>query len=104
MDIICLLVSDLFGRKVQTFVILMLFKFLCSTYIIIIITSVTPIVIGALGVISKKFTQCVDLLDSHDVKYFHLQRFALLGTASILLENIPNVTHTKLTALLFIHQ
>ena len=40
-------------------------------------TFVTPIVIGALGEISKKLFHYVDLLDSHDVKYFHLQRLAL---------------------------
>ena len=47
-------------------------------------TFVTPIVIGTIGAISKKFFQYVDLLDLHDVKYFHLQRLALLGAASIL--------------------
>ena len=47
-------------------------------------TSVTLIVIGTLSAISKTFTQYVDLLNLLDVKYFHLQRLALLGTASIL--------------------
>ena len=47
-------------------------------------TSVTPIVIGALGAVSKKFTLYVDLLNLQDIKYFHLQRLAMLGTASIL--------------------
>ena len=47
-------------------------------------TSVTSIVIGAFGAVSKKFSQYVDLLDLHDVKYLHLQRLALLGTTSIL--------------------
>ena len=47
-------------------------------------TSATPIVIGVLGVISKKFTQYVDLLDLNDNKYFHLQRLVLIGIASIL--------------------
>ena len=44
-------------------------------------TFVIPIVIGALGALSKKFSHYVNLLHLRDVKYFHLQR---LGTASIL--------------------
>ena len=47
-------------------------------------TFVIPIVIGALGALSKKFSHHVDLLHLHNVKYFHLQRLALLGKASIL--------------------
>ena len=31
-------------------------------------------------IIYKNFSQYVDLLDLHDVKYFHLQRLVLLGT------------------------
>ena len=49
-------------------------------------TSVTSIVIGAFGAVSKKFSQYVDLLDLHNVKYLHLQRLALLGTT------LPRVT------------
>ena len=43
-----------------------------------------PIVVGALGAISKQFSAYVDCLDLYDVKYFQLQRLALLGTATIL--------------------
>ena len=46
-------------------------------------TFVIPIVIGKLGTFSKKFPHYVDLLHLRDVKYFHLQRLALLGMASI---------------------
>ena len=47
-------------------------------------TFVIPIVIGALGALSKKFSHHVDLLHLRDVKYFHLQRHSLLGKVSIL--------------------
>ena len=47
-------------------------------------TSVIPIIVGVLGAISKKFSVYVDCLDLHAVKYFQLQRLALLGTATIL--------------------
>ena len=46
-------------------------------------TFVIPIVIDALGALSK-FSYYVDLLHLCDVKYFHLQRLTLLETASVL--------------------
>ena len=50
---------------------------------------VVPVVIGALGAVSKKFEQCIERLEI-EKKTKDLQKTALLGTARILRRTLEN--------------
>ena len=50
---------------------------------------VIPVVIGALGAVTKNFEQCIERLGIR-IKTEHLQKTALLGTARILRRTLEN--------------
>ena len=47
-------------------------------------TKIVPIVIGALGAISKQFKNHIDRLELNNINLIEIQKSVILGTASIL--------------------